>query len=77
MTVVSACEMLGMLLFKPCSRISTSFSPLRKVGAGARSLQCRHGECAYPSAQIVSMNCEYTVAAMVLTVMFVGGVGSR
>ena len=33
--------MLDILLFRSCSKISTSFSPLRKVGAGARSLQIR------------------------------------
>jgi hypothetical protein len=54
MTVMSACKMLWMLLFKSCSRIASSFSPLRKLGAGVRSLQIRRGESAYPSAQNVS-----------------------
>jgi hypothetical protein len=66
-----------MLLFKSCSRFSSSFSPLRKVAAGARSLQFRCEESAYPSAQNVSIQLRRDILAGILTVMFVGGVGSR
>jgi hypothetical protein len=66
-----------MLLFKSCSRFSSSFSPLRKVGAGARSLQFRCGKNAYPSAQKVSIQLRRSILTGILTVMFVGGVGSR
>ena len=77
--MLSASEMLDMLLFRSCSRISTSFSPLRKVGAGARSLQIRHGESAYPSAQYVSIQCDGAAFASRLTVMYLAAsvVGSR
>lgn len=71
--------MLDLLLFRSCSEISTSFSPLRKVGAGARSLQIRHGESAYPSAQYVSMQCDGAAFADRLTLMCLAAsvVGSR
>ena len=71
--------MLDMLLFRSCLKISTSFSPLRKVDAGARSLQIRHGESAYPSARYVSIQCDGAAFASELTVMYLAAsvVGSR
>ena len=71
--------MLDMLLFRSCSKISTSFSPLRKVGAGARSLQIRRRENAYPSAQYVSIQCNGVALADELTVICLAAsvVGSR
>ena len=71
--------MLDILLFRSCSKISTSFSPLRKVGAGARSLQIRRRENAYPSAQYVSIQCDGAAFADRLTVMYLAAsvVGSR
>jgi hypothetical protein len=79
MTVLSAHEVLDMLLFRSCSKISSSFSPLRKVGAGARSLQIRRRESAYPSARCVSIQCDRRVFADGLTVICLAAsvVGSR